>query len=129
MFTLKPTSATSMAAILCLSIPLVTAGCATGERLPDLSGATGTTATDQRLQYDITQTLWLLESIDDVDCEGWQIVHTEIIDPPKIAGQSPWTEKWSIDRCGEKVAYTIDLEPTPGQGGTDFSVKFAEKEQ
>lgn len=106
--------------ILLLAVASIGYGCAATELLPGVSGA------DKRLQYDISQMIWLLEAVNNGECENPKIVYTEIVESPTTPGRDKWSEKWTVDRCGERVYYSIGLTPTPEQGGTDFSVNFIE---
>jgi hypothetical protein len=88
--------------------------CAT-MKLPGQSGA------DYILQRDASQFVMLLESAADNTCKQSKIVNTEIIDYPKNPGKDPWTERWTVDRCGNLVYYKVEFTPSPRRG-TDFSV-------
>lgn len=87
-----------------------------GDRLPGVSGA------DDALQRGAARMIWFLEALDDRECEDRRIVDTAILKLPRKPGRSPWTEKWTVDRCGELVFYKIRFTPTPDIGGTDFKV-------
>lgn len=86
------------------------------DRLPGVSGA------DNELQRGAARMIWFLEALDDRECEDRRIVDTAILKLPRKPGRSPWTEKWTVDRCGELVFYKIRFTPTPDIGGTDFKV-------
>jgi len=97
-----------------LMVTLFLASCAT-MKLPGQSGAS------YLLQRDASQFVMLLESSADNTCKQSKIVNTEIIDYPKNPGKDPWTERWTVDRCGSLVYYKVKFTPSSG-GGTDFSV-------
>jgi hypothetical protein len=50
-----------------------------------------------------------------------------IVEPPKKgdASKHPWSEEWSVSRCGQESVYRIDF--TPKKGGTMFGVSRKEK--
>ncbi|HYR23686.1 MAG TPA: hypothetical protein VEP30_12275 [Chthoniobacterales bacterium] len=60
----------------------------------------------------------------------WRVVDTKITKPPKTLGEEKgtglavmqWTERWTIDRCGKKVFYTIEFDMR-GSAGTIFQIK------
>ncbi len=94
-------------------------------RLPGVSGA------DNALQRSVADMIWLLEYIESVreDAEAAtcelaerRIINTEVLKLPEKPGRSDWIEKWTVDRCGEVVYYSIKFTPTPKKGGTDFKV-------
>lgn len=80
----------------------------------------GTSGADQRLQSDALQYITMLESLD--PCGRSRVVNTEIAEPPNVPGGDPWTEKWTVDRCGESVYYRVRFTPSP-RGGTEVSVR------
>jgi len=95
----------------------------------------GVSAADNELQRGAANMLWMLEGIADVRnpelaaaCELTErrIINTEVTKLPKKPGRSPWKEKWTVDRCGDVVYYSIKFTPTPKQGGTDFEVSLIE---
>jgi hypothetical protein len=94
-------------------------------RLPGVSGA------DNELQRGAANIIWMLEGIEIARqgtevaaCELGErrIVDTEVLKLPKRPGKSPWVEKWTVDRCGELVYYSIEFTPTPKKGGADIEV-------
>lgn len=105
--------------IVTLCVILFAVGCAT-TRLPTmkLPGQSGASAV---LQRDVLQMpMFWPDSI----CKQVKVVNTEIVDYPKNPGKDPWTEKWTVDRCGEMVYYEVVFTPTPEIGGTDFRVSI-----
>jgi hypothetical protein len=60
-------------------------------------------------------------------CQKWRVVDTKITKRPKTLGEEKgtglavmqWTERWTIDRCGKKVFYTIAFDMR-GHLGTIF---------
>ena len=97
-----------------LSAVIFVVGCATA-KLPGTSGA------GYILQRDASQFVMILESAGDNTCKQSKIINTEITEHPKNPGKDPWTEKWTVDRCGKQVYYRVQFTPSP-RGGTDFSV-------
>lgn len=99
-----------------LGIATFVIGCATG-KLPGQSGA------NYILQQDALAFVMMLDQAADNNvCTQRRVINTEIIDFPINPGKDPWTEKWTVDRCGEEAYYKIGFTPTPKIGGTDFSV-------
>ena len=88
-------------------------GGATTKKLP------GESLADYTLQGDAGYVVMMLERIIDDTCEQREFVNTEIIEYPENPGKDPWTERWTIDRCGELVYYKVEFTPSPS-GGTDF---------
>ncbi len=87
---------------------------------------------DATLQADVWLTLLIADKVAaGVDsaadpCKERQVTGIEMLDLGLTAegewDAGPWTERWMVDRCGTRVAYTIDF--TPGdQGRTDFSIR------
>ena len=54
-------------------------------------------------------------------CASGTIVHTEVVTPPTPPEPSPWIERWTVDHCGQHLAYLLTF--TPGVGGTTFRLK------
>lgn len=102
--------------IVIFGVTIFFIGCAT-MKLPGQSGA------NYILQRDASQFVMLLESAADNTCKHSKIVNTEIIDYPKNPGKDPWTERWTVDRCGNLVYYKVVFTPSP-EGGTKFSVSL-----
>jgi hypothetical protein len=102
--------------IVAFLVTMFLVGCAT-MKLPGQSGA------NSILQRDASQMVMLLESVEDNTCKQSKIINTEIVDYPKNPGKDPWTERWTVDRCGKLVYYRVVFTPSPG-GGTDFGVNL-----
>lgn len=111
------------------AITLATEPAVDSSRLPGVSAA------DNQLQRNAAEMLWMLEGLESVrnpdlaaGCELTErrIINTEVTKLPKKPGRSPWKEKWTVDRCGDVVYYSIKFTPTPKQGGTDFEVSLIE---
>lgn len=103
-------------------------GCATIES-PDRQSLPGTTRANWLLQRDTSQMIWLVDGIADTDCETREIIDTEIAEKPEIPGKSPWSETWTVDRCGELILYSVNFRPTAYDGGTDFRVAQLPEDQ
>jgi len=56
----------------------------------------------------------------DKECNEASVTDTAVSQAPEAAGQ-PWTERWSVDTCGEVQEIDVNFTPSP-QGGTDISV-------
>ena len=81
----------------------------------------GTTIADYMLQADalnIVSTAAVTRI--DKECSEASVTDTAVARPPEGAGQ-PWTERWSVDACGELQEIDVDFTPSP-QGGTNISV-------
>jgi hypothetical protein len=89
-----------------------------------------TLVSDATLQKDVTADLFTAEKALAGDCKGSRIVDTRIIHPPKSLAQergtglavAQWTERWTIDRCGKKINYTIHFDMR-GSAGTRFNIE------
>ncbi len=83
----------------------------------------GQSAADHVLQADAAQMVLMLESASAKTCKQSKIVNTELVDysATHSPGKDSWTERWTVDRCGEIVYYSIGFIPSPS-GGTDFTV-------
>jgi hypothetical protein len=60
-------------------------------------------------------------------CHERQVEAIELLDGPSIDADGawvggPWSEQWTVDRCGTQVSYTIDFSPDP-ERGTKISVR------
>lgn len=77
------------------------------------------------LQSDVAQKIDLLESVFGAGCKSARVVDTEVIEPPARINVNPWVERWTVDRCGTRVHYRVELNPSK-HGGTDFGVSLME---
>ena len=89
---------------------LITVTCAT-QKMP------GTTIASSDAQTDVALSVMGFESAVDSTCKQSRIVNTEVTEHPKDRDKDPWTEKWTVDRCGEMVPYKVAFRPSPS-GGT-----------
>jgi hypothetical protein len=88
-----------------------------------------TLVSDPTLQKDVTSDLFVAETALAGKCKSSRIVDTKITRPPKTLGVergtglavAKWTERWTIDRCGKKVFYTIHFDMR-GSAGTMFEI-------
>ena len=87
------------------------AGCAT---------VPGNTVASPTLQRDTLQTILALDAAEDQGCNQRKLVKTDIIKGPAV-GDKMVVERWTLDRCGKMVPYTVTFTPSP-RGGTDFRV-------
>ena len=82
----------------------------------------GESIADSRLQQDVLSTVWTLDAVWDNACTQRSVVDTAVIVSGQRPGADPWTERWTVERCGKRVDYIIEFTPSP-KGGTDFRVK------
>lgn len=101
--------------MLIAMVTLSSCAISSNKKLPGQSGASS------QLQVDTLQVIWIREAIADSTCTSPKVINTEIIETPSSPGIDPWTERWTIDRCGKPVYYRISFVPNPN-GGTDFDV-------
>lgn len=82
----------------------------------------GGSIADVRLQQDILSTVWMLEGAWDNTCKERKVVDTMVTISAQRPGIDPWTERWTVERCGKVIDYIVEL--TPGsKAGTDFKVR------
>ena len=89
-----------------------------------------TLVSDLTLQKDVTADLFTAEKALAAGCKKSRVVDTRITRPPKTLAQergtglavAQWTERWTIDRCGKKVFYTIHFDAR-GSAGTMFKIE------
>jgi hypothetical protein len=77
----------------------------------------GETTADPVLQHDVTQLLMMMDAGRAKGCSQRKVVDTRMVE---------WqpdhhTERWIVDRCGERVDYRVTYRPSP-RGGTDFDI-------
>ena len=93
-----------------------------------------TLVSDATLQHDVTTYIMAIEQVLAARCKKPRIVDTRITRPPKTLAEergtglahAKWTERWTIDRCGKKIPYTIDFDMR-GSAGTVFNIKGPRK--
>lgn len=90
-----------------------------GKKLPGGSMANAV------LQKDLVEQIAMLEMIFGEGCKKFRVVDTEVVEPPATLNVDRWVERWTVDRCGTKVYYRMQLTPSKG-GGTDFGVSLME---
>ncbi len=89
-----------------------------------------TLISDSTVQKDVTSDLFVAEKALAGNCKKSRIVDTKITHPPKTLGQekgtglavAQWTERWTLDRCGKRVSYTIHFDMR-GSAGTMFKIE------
>ncbi len=81
----------------------------------------GQSLASTQLQMDAMNLVLLREAVSDNTCDKHKVINTEIIASPGTTGVSPWTERWTVDRCGKLIYYRINFVPN-AQGGTGFDV-------
>ena len=107
---------------------IITCTFASGSPLP------GKTLIDGIVQKDVTSDLMVAEKALAEPCKKSRIVDTKITQPPKTIGVekgtglavAQWTERWTIDRCGKKVVYTIHFD-MQGSAGTMYKIEAPRK--
>lgn len=114
-----------------LYVLLILAACtfAVGGPLPG-----HTLISDGTVQKDVCGDLFVAEKALAGNCTKSRIVDTQITQPPKTLGQergtglavAQWTERWTVDRCGKKVFYTIHFDMR-GSAGTVFKIEAPRK--
>lgn len=95
-----------------------------------LPGQTLISSSDSTLQKDVLADLFTAEKALAADCKRSRVVDTRITQPPKTVGKergtglavAQWTERWTIDRCGKKVFYTLHFDMR-GSAGTMFKIE------
>lgn len=103
---------------------LLVTGCIAGFPGPFMS-VPGETLADSGLQSDTW--MLLVEVLDKgaaPDCDQREVVDTRVLEHPAGASvrdgpllQGGWVEEWTLDRCGEQVAYRVEY-VADGRGGT-----------
>ena len=89
-----------------------------------------TLISDSTVQKDVCSDLFVAEKALAGTCKKSRIIDTKITKPPKTLGQekgtglavAQWTERWTIDRCGKKVFYTVHFDMR-GSAGTMFKIE------
>jgi hypothetical protein len=91
----------------------------------DISKIPGNTMTTAETQKNIVSALNLFEF--GRGCPKPKIANVEITQQQK-ENNGPWTERWTIDRCGTAVAYILIFTPDPKAGGAAFSIEPEKKQ-
>jgi hypothetical protein len=97
---------------LLVLLALASAACASGARLP------GSSRADLAVQRAASRAVLSADVLYPPPCASGTIVHTEVVTPPATPQPAPWTERWTVDHCGERRAYLLTF--TPDAGGTTF---------
>jgi hypothetical protein len=87
-----------------------------------------------QVQKDVISDLMVAEKALAEPCKKSRIVDTKITKPPKTLGVekgtgltvAQWTERWTVDRCGRKVLYTVHFDMR-GSAGTMFKIEAPRK--
>jgi hypothetical protein len=82
----------------------------------------GGSIADPPLQQDVLPTVWTLDTVWDNACTQRKVVDTAVTVSGQRPGVDPWTERWTVERCGKRIDYVVEFAPSP-TGGTDFQVK------
>jgi hypothetical protein len=91
----------------------------------DISKIPGNTLTTTEIQKNIVSAMNLFES--GRGCPKPKIANVEITQPQKETN-GPWTERWTVDRCGTLVPYVLIFTPDPKAGGAAFSIEPEKKQ-
>ena len=64
----------------------------------------------------------------DLGCQNRRFVGAEVVNRPRVVNQAlnerKWLERWSLDRCGQQIAYHVYF-TVVGEGGAYFSFREA----
>ncbi len=83
---------------------------------------TGESKADPALQRAATRAVLTADATALPPCASGLVVHMEVVTPPGTPDTtSPWTERWLVEHCGERLAYVLTF--TPGPGGTTFRLR------
>jgi hypothetical protein len=77
----------------------------------------GETTADPVLQHDVAQLLMMMDAGRAKACQQRKIVDTRSVD----LRPEHHVERWVVERCGERVEYSVTYRPSSG-GGTDFDI-------
>ncbi len=77
----------------------------------------GETVADPALQHDVSQMLMMMDAGRAKSCQQRRIVDTQRVD----SRPEHQVERWVLDRCGERVDYSVTYRPN-ARGGTDFDI-------
>ena len=106
-----------------------------GEEPQDSSGPLDGSWEDAAFEWQISELIRLQEAIqivkedtEVITCElrERKIVKMEVLEVTKKAGQSSWTEKWTADRCGQPIHYTVQVTRTLEEGQPHFKFSFVD---
>ena len=90
--------------------------------VPSTVTVPGKTVASPVLQRDILQSILILDSHADKDCNQRKIINTEILGIFETRlGTKDVLERWTLDRCGKIIPYQVKMMPGP-LGGTHFNV-------
>jgi hypothetical protein len=112
-WTIAPSRNRVRAGLLFLAI--VSVACATRSTLPGHSRA------DVALQRAASRAVLSADVLEPPACASGTIVYTEVVTPPTTPEPSPWVERWTVEHCGQRLAYLLTF--TPDVGGTTFRLK------
>ena len=94
-----------------------------------LPGQTLISSSNATLQKDVLADLFTAEKALAGGCKTSRVVDTRITKHKTLAQErgtglvvAQWTERWTIDRCGTKIFYTIRFDMR-GSAGTIFNIQ------
>lgn len=96
------------------------------------AGADGESLGDDTLRTDVWNALFMADQLatattpDGGDpCPDRRVTRLAVLDSPEVDEQGilqgPWSERWTVDRCGVEVAYVIEFRPAD-DGGIAFEI-------
>jgi hypothetical protein len=100
-----------------VTLAVASAACATSIT-PKPSGES---KADPALQRAATRAVLSADATALPPCASGLIVHMEVVTPTATPDKSPWTERWIVEHCGERLAYLLTFTPEPG--GTTFRIR------
>jgi hypothetical protein len=85
------------------------------------------TIADKALQADVLTMLFYAGRVAGGEpCPDGRIQRVEVLEAPSFDSSGgwtgPWSERWTIYRCGETVPYVVDF-TSDGAGGTNFKLR------
>lgn len=107
---------------ICMVSPLPhTAGAATGN---PLAASLATDLVQSRAQVSIFRH----DDRQDLGCQDRRFVDAKVMNRPRVVNQTlnerKWIERWSLDRCGQKISYDVYF-TLVGDGGAFYSFREA----
>jgi hypothetical protein len=86
----------------------------------------GETLADSSLSVNAIQAIYRLDDLRAERCERRRFVDTDLVETRSGAPPAPgshWVERWTMDRCGKRVAFLVEFSPDPA-GGTGVTARF-----
>jgi hypothetical protein len=86
----------------------------------------GETLADSSLSVNALQAIYRLDDLRAERCERRRFVDTDLVETKSGAPPAPgshWVERWTMDRCGKRVAFFVEFSPDLS-GGTGVTARF-----